>query len=176
MISQLVKRGFNFFKVNQISNIIAGISRDNFLNYKNKNIDNYDINTYFNCLYDHSFPHLNKIIKHSWNNFINKRENNCFKTTNFYITNSLHQNLKKIFIFDAKPPKIYNFRTSYCDDTNCEICKFIVHYSFIKIKIFFTIQIQNNSNCKSENVVYFIFCMKCNFFILVNQGDVVTQE
>ena len=170
LISQLVKRGFNFFDVNKTSNIIAGIKRESFLNYKDRNNDNGEKNTYFNCLYDNSFPNLNNFLKSSWTIFTAKTKNNCFKTANLYLTNSLQTNLKKVFLFDAKPPKKFNYYTTFCHDTNCEICKYIIHYKFIRLKNNFTLPIQNNSNCKSENLIYFIFCLKCNFYYIGQTG------
>ena len=52
LISQLIKRGYNNFELNKSASIIGGINRDSFLNYKIKNNDCLDNNTYFNCYYD----------------------------------------------------------------------------------------------------------------------------
>ena len=95
LISQLIKRGYNNYELNKCANIIGGINRDSFLDYKIRDKDNLENNIFFNCFYESSIKNLKNIIKSAWLNFTNQNDKQLYKPTNLYLTYYLQQNFKK---------------------------------------------------------------------------------
>ena len=176
LISQLIKRGFDYHKINKLANVVGGFKRENLLNYKERDSDELNNNIYFKFFYDNSLPFLNKIIKKSWLEFTNKTNYNLYKTTNLYLTNSLQQNIKKTLLFNSKPPRQKKYTTNLCDNLNCNICKFSLPHHFINLKDNFSIKIKNNSDCNSTMSVYFIICNKCKYFYIGQTGRCVKSR
>ena len=64
-----------------------------------------------------------------------------------------------------------------CGAKKCILCKFVVKTSQFEDNNGCTFQVKNYINCKSRNVVYGIFCKKCDKIVYVGEtGDSLYQR
>ncbi len=167
LIRNLVKRGYETNSLIKICLTIGNIDRKILIPYKNKttNLSKYNLNNFkFIVNYDVNYISLRKdfsiITNELKENFLWLKE---FKFSLLY---SCTDNLNTIFNNEkniSNNKKV--FKTTKCLDINCITCKFIYGKNYLKIHNFF-FPIINNCNCKSSNLVYVIFCQKCNVFYI----------
>ena len=165
LISQLLKRGYNFISLMKICLTIGNENRDSLICYKDKSINTNKYNTVFKFIINYDLNYID--LKKDFNSETIKLKNdyNWLNNFNFSLLNSSTYNLNSIFINNCKINVKNNFfETKNCKNFNCKICNFILDIRFLKTFNGFSIPILCNANCTSTNVVYILTCCKCNVY------------
>jgi hypothetical protein len=76
----------------------------------------------------------------------------------------MQPNLKSIMVHDFKIPSIYKNFYKKCNKNNCKTCPFAEESYFIQLTNKFILPIFDNSNCSTENCIYFLKCNLCDGF------------
>ncbi len=171
---QLVSRGYDYDKITKITNSLAATPRANFLEYKEKKKFNtpntfvvskfFDFNLNDNTPFIKSLSNLGQ--KHSLINY--------FKTN---IVSKIQPNIGAILINNIFS---YNFNLKFynyvkCDEVGCEICDLSLNIKYLYFKDFF-LPISSFSSCTSSEIIYFIFCTKCNSFYIGESSRTVKKR
>lgn len=64
-----------------------------------------------------------------------------------------------------------------CDAERCALCPYMIKASTFQDPVGNTYKVRNNITCKSTNVVYAVFCRKCDAYVYVGEtGDTLYQR
>ncbi len=169
---QLMKRGYHFKDLRKISNAIANLDRDQLLHYKSKmnRFSVIDNKTFlFKKVYDNNFPNINNALTSAFNSTIALK--NEFQNTKLRIINRMQFNLGSILIQNFKIPFESSYYCSPCRLNSCSLCQLVNSNYKITIKENCKIPIISNSNCKSKNCIYVIYCKLCHKFYVGRTHD-----
>ena len=172
LISQLIKRGYNFKDLIKICLIIGKIYRIELILYKSKNdnLAKYNNNKVFKFIINYDFNYIS-LKNDIYINFDSLKKN--FLWLNNYNINTLNSsnfNLNDLFINNFLcSNKVNNFSTKKCQLNNCITCKFVYDKKFIKCNTF-RLPMLCNGSCSSSNVIYILLCVKCNVFYIGQTG------
>lgn len=165
---QLLKRNYNPKNVLKCSRLVSNIERESLIPYKSKKDLSSKNNILFFSTYDNSIKNLKNLIHTS----VYK----TFKDSNILIKpiSLIQNNLGSILIHN----KLLNsknilFFTKPCN--LCKICKFVNQKKYILIRNL-KIPLFCNSTCDSKNVVYFIFCSKCNIYYIGETSKTIKER
>ncbi len=166
LIYNLSKRGYDYKDLIKICLTIGNVERNCLIPYKDKSkiIDKYNTkNLKFIINYDMNYVSL----KHDFNNIISqmKCEFSWLYDYKFSVLNSMSSNLNDIFINKKKIHDCKTFKTTRCNNSKCVTCKFVYEKSFLKTNNF-QLPMLSNCTCDSFNLVYIIFCVKCNVYYI----------
>ncbi len=81
------------------------------------------------------------------------------------IINRLSLNLNSLLVHNLNMDiyHLFKFRTEKCNTLGCKICKYIYNESYIFLKNSnIKLKLCENTNCESTNIIYIIYCTKCN--------------
>ena len=161
LIFQLLSRGYDYYLVRKISNVIGGIDRLSLLPYKKKlsYFDKCDI--ILPIEFDKSLLNLNKTILNSWSYF--QSHNDKLNLLNLRLVNSVKINIKSMLIFN-KNTQSNSFKCNKCNIDYCNICKYMFEGKYLLLEKYFFLPVLSNVNCRSLNVIYVIFCSLCDFY------------
>ena len=172
LIIQLVRRGYNYFKLKKIAINIGRKPRQNFINYKNKSkrIDNNknEKQIYLFQVYDQSLTFFKRFILNAFlkTKYEFKRTLNYIEKITLKVFNSIGTNIGAYFIHGfknkIKTSIFYNYK---CDNPHCDTCKYLIKTSSIRIKNFL-FPILSDSNCNSSGIIYIIACNKCQKYYI----------
>jgi hypothetical protein len=160
--SQLVDRGYSLLHINKVFNMVSFLDRKNLLQYRERKVKNFSNCIFFKNIFDKSIDNINQLYKNSFRNVI--KENELFKDVNIFIINKMQPNLKMILIHDFKIPIIYKNFFKKCEKENCVTCFYADTSYYIKLTEKFFLPIFDNSNCSTENCIYFLYCKFCDGF------------
>jgi hypothetical protein len=161
---QLVKRGYNFFSLRKISNMVLNLDRNKLLPYKEKK-DFLNNNLFLRIPFDKNFSEINNIVKKTWSD-LSSEGNYIFKNFDLTILNTMQPNLISLFIFNFNFPSIKTFYFRKCQKKDCKTCNFASTDKYILLKNYFYFPIECLSNCSTINCIYIIRCIKCNCFYI----------
>jgi hypothetical protein len=147
IFKQLLNRGYNYFNLRKILNMISEIDRDSLISYKEKKnfLDKKEIILKFP--FDLNFINFKGIFADAFN----KIKNNYFFLADkkLKLVNNMQPNLGQLLVhnfrFDFNYLKLFKFFG--CNSSNCLICKFGNKDYYIKLSNFFFLPICCNSDC-----------------------------
>jgi hypothetical protein len=163
IIGRFIARSYDFARVLKIANTVACMKRDDLIPYKKKKpiVLNNSFSVAFD--FDRNFKDLSLIVNSNFYLICNKFNYPIKYSIN--IVNRIQPSIGAMLIHN-----IFSFRffSNYCkfkrcDSVNCKICAFSSQKNFLDFNGFI-IPISKNTDCKSENVIYLIKCLKCNAF------------
>lgn len=176
LTTQLLNRGYDQSNIEHQLDRVDRTDRQHFLKYrkKNKNMDRVPLVLTFHA----GLPNIHDILK--------KRQGTLHKSERMksvfdkkpIVAFRRDTNLQDILIH-KKHNRLYFGQNNKCEPCgkNCAICPYVVETEEIENKDGKTFTIRNYINCKSVNVVYAIFCLKCNKYIYVGEtGDTLYQR
>jgi predicted GIY-YIG superfamily endonuclease len=145
--------------------MVANVNRDSLLEYKIKKekID-FEKSFVFKYTFNKNILNFNKIIKTAFYSF--KESYPKYKNYNLFLVNKMQNNLSSILIHNFKYPQVYKNKFKKCHSDNCKTCGFSNNGNFINLTDNFLLPISENSDCKSKNVIYIIFCSFCDTFYI----------
>jgi hypothetical protein len=161
-ISGLLKRGYNKISLIKLCKTIGNIDRNSLLPYK-ENKNNFLSSKHNSILYFQIFNY-NLNFKSILYNYFSHYINNF----NLIYINKVNTNLNNALVHNQSLLKIYKYKTSKCNEKNCNICKFIYdkHYVNLEKNYDLKIKLMNNATCLTDNIIYIIICLKCNIFYI----------
>ena len=77
----------------------------------------------------------------------------------------MSSNLSKIFIHNFKLEKPFSTNYTKCKSTSCNFCVFADSNSYLKLNNFY-LPSMSESNCRSLNLIYIIYCKTCPCFYI----------
>ncbi len=163
LIFQLYQRGYNYNVLCSLSNIIGSLDRFILLPYKTRIKEKFNNHLLVPLVYNKTFPDMSNTIVKTWSE---QRVNSILKNVEVKVISKIDLNLKSIYVFNLKPPFIFNYFTKPCLMKNCKICLKVLNFSYIKLNNTFMLPLASNSNCLSYDIVYIIFCSKCNSYYI----------
>jgi hypothetical protein len=153
--------------------MVCFLDRKKLLEYKQKKNIILDKTILFKNTFDKCIVNNNQIIQKSFNNL--KTETDNLKDYKLKIINSMQANLKSILLFNFKFPSYNYCRYKKCDKISCNICKFANFNYYIQLKDNFILPFFNNSNCKSENVIYILSCKLCKMYYIGQSNNLYNR-
>ena len=158
---QLIDRGFEKNKIDNIFRSVAKMDRLKLLPYKSKpNV--FDKKTLvFSFPFETNTKGVNSVFYSAYNSISHKEH---LINNKFVLVNSMQQNLQSLFVHGHKLLKNSDFRYKKCSQKNCSLCAYSNNNSFILLKDKFYLPIMNNSNCQSKNIIYILNCKLCDTF------------
>lgn len=142
------------------------LDRNKLIQYREKKSLKFNDSIFFKNTFDKNIENIKYLYKNCFKKTIKEKENNEFKNFNIFVINKMQPNLKMIMVHDFKIPVIYKNSYRKCDNSKCKTCLFSDSSYFIKLTDNFNLPIFDNSNCLTENCIYFIMCKFCNFFYI----------
>ena len=176
LCEQLRCRGYNENQVDAQLKRIDTKNRDSLLNYrkKQKNTDRVPIV----LTYHSALPNVHNILKKRQNTlFQSQRMQEIFNKTPI-VAYRRDTNLQDILIHKKHNKNFFN-NGNVCKPCgkNCAICPFVTETDHLKDEHGKEYKVRNFINCKSVNVVYAIFCLKCDRYVYVGEtGDTLYQR
>ena len=110
-------------------------------------------------MFDNNISSINCLTRNVFKKVIKEKEDS--KTLNIFIVNKMQPNLKLILVNDFKIPQIYKYFYLKCNKSNCITCKFADTSYYVQLTEKFMLLIFDNSNCLTENCIYFLNCKLC---------------
>ena len=146
--------------------MVANLDRNKLIQYREKKSLKFNDSIFFKNTFDKNIENIKYLYKNCFKKTIKEKENNEFKNFNIFVINKMQPNLKMIMVHDFKIPVIYKNSYRKCDNSKCKTCLFSDSSFFVKLTDNFNLPIFDNSNCLTENCIYFIMCKFCNFFYI----------
>jgi hypothetical protein len=168
LIFRLVNRGYKYFKLIKIRNMVSQLNREDLIPYKHKTNSFAEDTVLFKLPYELNLYSNNKIKNFFKDNPIILNN----KTLKIKIIHSSQPNLGSLLIHKFTIPKIKTFQNRKCNKKSCKICKFISTKSEIKINNSISFPILNNCDCDAKNGIYFIRCKLCNLLYIGESKDI----
>ena len=176
LCEQLSDRGYDQNQVEEQLEKVDKNNRTNLLQYRKKknSSDRVPLVLTFNA----GLPNIHTILKkHQKTLYKSQRMKTVFKKTPI-VSFKRDTNLQDILIH-KKHNRLFFGQTNKCEPCgkDCAICPYVLDTSEIKNNEGEKFKIRNHINCKSVNVVYALFCVKCNKYIYVGEtGDTLYQR
>lgn len=169
IVSQLVKRGFNFYDVKKVMNMIGTLNRSSLLEYKSKVDSEMSNNIIFKTTFDFNLPNLNSIIYKCFDGI--KMKFDYLKEKKILSVNCIQPNLSSLILHCIKYDfnKLRICKTTNCNVQNCKICPFIIDNPYLDIKGF-KLPLFSDGNCLTSNLIYIIQCKRCGFIYVGETG------
>jgi hypothetical protein len=162
---RLVKRGYKEKLIWKNLTMGADIDRNSLLEYKiKKDRIDFEKSFVFRNIFNKNISNFNFIIKTAFNSF--KQYYPMFNDHKLFLVNRMQNNLSSILIHNFKYPQVYKNKYKKCNLNKCKTCEFSNNRNFINLTEKFILPISENSDCKSENIIYIIFCSFCNTFYI----------
>ena len=153
---ELVQRGYEIKKLNKVIRMVANLDRQKILAYKTKE-NNFSNNSLFIMPFDFNNLSLYNSIKFSFN-LLNSELgfNHSFK-----LVHSMLPNINSLMVHNFKIPNLSKKFYNKCSNSSCLICPFALTSSFFMLNNF-PLYVFSHSSCNAKNVIYIIFCLRCN--------------
>ena len=84
----------------------------------------------------------------------------------------MQNNISSLLVNNFKFPYRKSFSFKNCQTKNCNICIFSYKNHNIFLTERFILPILTDSDCFSENIIYFIYCNFCNTFYIGQSNNV----
>ena len=163
LIKHLTNNGYPY---NLISNIIfsfANKDRNSLIEYKTNNFDNKN-SIYFISFYNNNFNFDHHYISKLWKSCSSK--DNSLNNFNLKVLYKNLPNFNSYFCNFFKIP-FKDSRFNKCNELNCKVCNYAdINNYLLNTKTNIKISIFSNSTCNSKNIIYFIYCLKCNLIYI----------
>ena len=164
---QLLLRNYNESVLNKTIRLIANLDREKIIPYS-INAIKFDTTKKLFFKLPFNFNYLN--VEKFFSNYF--KDSNIFcdylRNYNIKLINSISPNISRIFVhgFNIKKPSTFKF--SKCEKSNCKHCRFANCNSFVKLREKFFLPILRNTNCRSINLIYILYC-NCCFHYYIGQ-------
>jgi hypothetical protein len=161
---QLVKRGYNFNKINGIIRNVGNIERKKLLPYKPKDnnfLNNNSLKIFIK--YDDNNYLLKNFLYHCYYKLKNEFE--VIKENKLLIINKINDNIGSMLIHNKKLEKNCKYSYLKCKDNDCTICIYADKFYYFKYDKFI-LPLKSLSSCDSEGIIYIINCNICNCFYI----------
>ena len=159
LIKQLVSRGYNYFILIKIRNLVATFKREDLIPYKSKNCNKFSADSFlFKMPFDFNFINLEIVFNQCFYNLFKNDSslNNC----NLKILFSKQPSIRDIFVHNASINNNKTFYFSKCNSNNCNVCSVASSFHYINLNGFFLPMI-SYSNCHTKEAIYIIRCKLC---------------
>jgi len=160
--TQLIERGYDAVRINKIFHTVAFLDREKLLKYRVKPERKFSKCIFFKTVFDKNISLVDTLSKNVFKKTIKNKEE--LKELNLFVVNKMQPNLKSLMVHDFKIPSIYKNFFKKCNNANCKTCLFAEESYFIQLTNKFILPIFDNSNCSTENCIYFLKCNLCNGF------------
>ena len=160
----LAKRGHCKELIDKSFTMVSSLDRSSLIPYKNKESFNSGKCFTYKFNFDQNIINFGCILKKAFNNF--KERNDKFKDYEIRMINKMQPNLSSLFVHNFKFPFVRKNSFKKCNKNVCSTCKYSNSNHFIYLTENFILPVLDNSNCKSENCIYIIFCGLCNAFYI----------
>ena len=169
--NQLLKRGYDYYNLRKILNMVSKLDRESLIKHKEKEDFLNNNSIFFKFSFDFNFLNCEKIIVQSFNNI--KSHYNFLEDINLKIINYMQPNLGRLLVHNYPLNKNHFklFRYTKCFDLNCYICFFGNSNFFLKLNKNFFLPICINSNCQSKGIIYIIKCNLCINTFYIGQTE-----
>ena len=174
----LVKRGYGDGEVEHQLSRVDSLDRKDLLEYKNKTNKNND-RVPIVLTFSRGLPSVNKILRKRHQTLLNSDRLSEIFPKQPIIAFRRDKNLQDILVH-KKHNNMFFKKSNKCEPCGakkCAICKYVQTTSTFKDasgKVFY---VRNYINCKSTNVVYSIYCKKCQKIVYVGEtGDTLYQR
>ena len=175
MIYQLRVRGYNSRKINKMFMIVAKISRDILIPYKEKPLKGLKsiVPIYFKFPFDANINLMS--LSKAFNTASNElMSSDCYSNNKLRVINNMQKNFSNLFVHNSIIDNHFNHHYNKCHSIQCKICKYSNDAPFLKLNEFY-LPILSNSSCSSEFVVYIIKCIVCNTFY-IGQTELLSRR
>ena len=162
LVSQLVNRGYNKYKILKVFRMVSNLDRNSLIPYKPKK----EFSVTGKIFFTFPFELNTQNIKVAYNSAFNSiSSSKALENTQFRLINNMQSNLSSLFVHDFKlfSPKSHFY--SKCNVKTCTPCAYANSSTFLKLNDFI-LPIMSNSNCKSKNILYIINCKLCNCYYI----------
>jgi hypothetical protein len=139
--------------------MVAFLDRKKLLIYKEKKRIDFKNCIFFKNVFDNNISNINCLTRNVFKNVIKEEED--LKTLKIFMVNKMQPNLKLILVNDFKIPLIYKNFYMKCKKLNCITCKFADTSYYVQLTEKFILPIFDNSNCLTDNCIYFLNCKLC---------------
>ena len=173
LMDKLVKRKYDKNLIFKIFTMVCFLDRKQLLIYKQKNNIILDKTILFKNVFDKCIKNSNQIIQKAFNSTIT--ETNNLKDYKIKIINSMQLNLKSVLLFNFNFPSYSYCHYKKCEKNSCNVCKFANVNYYIQLKDNFILPFFNDSNCKSENVIYILSCKLCKMYYIGQSNNIYNR-
>ena len=167
---QLLERGYDFNTINKVFTMVSNLDKEKLLLYKDKKNLDYKNNFIFKTVFDLNLYNQADIIKKSFENL--KNDDERFKKFDIIVVNKCQLNLSSLLIHNFKFPRVDKQYFRVCNNSNCFTCKFSNKNYHLNLGENLILPIFDNSSCDSINLVYIIFCNKCNCYYIGQTNNI----
>jgi hypothetical protein len=157
--NQLLSRGYDRILVEKAFHMVAFLDRKKLLIYKEKKRIDFRNCIFFKNVFDNNISNINCLTRNVFKNVIKEEED--LKALKIFMVNKMQPNLKLILVNDFKIPQIYKNFYMKCKKLNCITCKFADTSYYVQLTEKFILPIFDNSNCLTDNCIYFLNCKLC---------------
>ena len=158
-LSYLLLKGYSPNLILNMIRSFSNIKRDSLIKYKERKNSYSENSLFFVTIFDNHISNSSTFFRQIWDK--NVPDNSFLKN---YLLKTLYKNspnFNSYFISRFYIP-FSNYSYIKCNSDKCKICNYAITDNFLHNFDNIPIAIPSKVNCHSENIIYFLYCTKCN--------------